>query len=86
MAAARERKPSTSAPISDLKGPIGPEGVTRPKHKRTVTGYGPSEIKAVENSIPEPQRAAWRKFSAKEFKTKEEFEVHKPSDLLSIQS
>ncbi|KAK4971912.1 hypothetical protein LTR28_012840, partial [Elasticomyces elasticus] len=70
----RERKPSTSAPISDLQGPIGPAGVTRPKHKRTVTGYGPGDIKSIEASIPEPQRAAWQKFSAEPFKTKEEFE------------
>jgi starch phosphorylase len=65
MAAApptRERKPSTSAPISDLTGPVGPANFTRPKHKRTVTGFGPSEIKSVEASIPEPQREAWRKF------------------------
>ena len=54
---ARERKPSMSAPLSELQGPVGP-GFTRPKHKRTVTGFGPSEIKAVEASIPEPQRAA----------------------------
>jgi hypothetical protein len=58
----RERRPSTSAPLADLKGPVGPEGFTRPKHKRTVTGFGPGEIKSVEASIPEPQRAAWRKF------------------------
>jgi starch phosphorylase len=57
----RERRPSTSAPIADLKGPVGPN-FTRPKHKRTVTGFGPSEIKSVEASIPEPQREAWRKF------------------------
>jgi starch phosphorylase len=64
MAAApspRERKPSTSAPLGDLQGPVGPS-FTRPKHKRTVTGFGPSEIKNVEASIPEPQREAWRKF------------------------
>ncbi|KAK5004731.1 Non-essential glycogen phosphorylase, partial [Cryomyces antarcticus] len=54
---ARERRPSTSAPISDLKGPIGPN-FSRPKHKRSVTGYGPGEIKNVEASIPEPQRDA----------------------------
>jgi starch phosphorylase len=54
---ARERKPSMSAPLSELQGPVGPD-FTRPKHKRTVTGFGPSEIKAVEASIPEPQRAA----------------------------
>jgi starch phosphorylase len=57
----RERKPSTSAPINDFNGPVGPS-ITRPKHKRTVTGFGPSEIKSVEASIPEPQREAWRKF------------------------
>ena len=57
----RERKPSTSAPLADLKGPIGP-AFSRPKHKRTVTGFGPSEIKSVEASIPEPQREAWRKY------------------------
>lgn len=55
----RERKPSMSAPISDIKGPIGPAGFTRPKHKRTVTGFGPGDIKSVEASIPEPQRAAY---------------------------
>jgi hypothetical protein len=57
----RERRPSTSAPISDLQGPVGPANFTRPKHKRTVTGFGPGEIKTVEASIPEPQREAWRK-------------------------
>lgn len=57
----RERKPSTSAPLAELQGPVGP-GFTRPKHKRTVTGFGPSDIKSVEASIPEPQREAWRKF------------------------
>ncbi len=58
----RERRPSTSAPLADLKGPVGPANFTRPKHKRTVTGFGPGEIKNVEASIPEPQREAWRKF------------------------
>ena len=58
----RERRRSMSAPLADLKGPVGPAGFTRPKHKRTVTGFGPGEIKNVEASIPEPQRAAWRKW------------------------
>jgi hypothetical protein len=44
---ARERRPSTSAPISDLQGPVGP-GFSRPKHKRTFTGFGAGEIKSVE--------------------------------------
>ncbi|KAF2713185.1 glycosyltransferase family 35 protein [Pleomassaria siparia CBS 279.74] len=58
----RERRPSSSAPLADLKGPVGPANFTRPKHKRTVTGFGPGEISNVEASIPEPQRAAWKKF------------------------
>ncbi|KAF2793466.1 glycosyltransferase family 35 protein [Melanomma pulvis-pyrius CBS 109.77] len=71
---ARERRPSMSAPLADLKGPVGPANFTRPKHKRTVTGFGPGEIKNVEASIPEPQRAAWRKFTPKPFATPEDFE------------
>jgi starch phosphorylase len=55
--APRERKPSTSAPISTLTGPVGP-GFSRPKHKRTATGFGPGDIKAVESSIPEHMREA----------------------------
>ncbi|KAF2154147.1 glycosyltransferase family 35 protein [Myriangium duriaei CBS 260.36] len=74
-ATARERRPSTSAPIGDLQGPVGPEGMSRPKHKRTVTGFGASEIKSVEASIPEPQRAAWKKHEAAPFKTKDQFEA-----------
>ncbi|MCJ1278501.1 Non-essential glycogen phosphorylase [Puttea exsequens] len=70
----RERTLSTSAPISDLKGPVGPEGISRPKHKRTATGLGPSEIKAFESSIPEAQREVWRKHSAQGFTTKDQFE------------
>lgn len=53
---ARDRKPSMGAPVSDI-GQVGP-GFSRPKHKRTVTGFGAADIKAVEASIPEPQRAA----------------------------
>jgi hypothetical protein len=49
--APRERRPSTGAPISDLKGPIGPSGITRPKHKRTFTGFGAGEIKSVEGEF-----------------------------------
>ncbi|KAJ5826875.1 Phosphorylase [Penicillium robsamsonii] len=69
----RERRSSFGAPIADLQGPVGP-GFSRPKHKRTFTGLGPAEIKNVEASIPEPLREAWRKHSATEFNTKEEFE------------
>ncbi|KAK6440805.1 Non-essential glycogen phosphorylase [Oleoguttula sp. CCFEE 5521] len=70
----RERKPSSSAPVAEFKTAVGPPGMSRPKHKRTATGFGPGEIKAVEASVPEGQRAAWKKHSAREFKTKEEFE------------
>lgn len=70
----RERRPSTNAPISTLQGPIGPEGISRPKHKRTFTGYGAGDIKSVEASIPDPQRAAWKKFQAQKWATKEDFE------------
>ncbi|KAA8564362.1 hypothetical protein EYC84_011306 [Monilinia fructicola] len=70
----RERRPSTGAPISELQGPVGPAGVTRPKHKRTFTGFGAGEIKSVEASIPEPQREAWKKYTVKAFEKKEDFE------------
>ena len=53
----RIRRQSTSAPITDLQGPIGPD-FTRPKHKRTATGFNAGEIKNVENSIPDEQRDA----------------------------
>lgn len=74
IAVPRERRPSTSAPISDLKGPVGPEGISRPKHKRTFTGFGAGEIKSVEASIPEPQRAAWKKYQTRPFTNTEQFE------------
>ena len=54
----RERKPSIGTPISQLQGPIGP-GFSRPKHKRTATGFGAGDIKAVESSIPEHMREAY---------------------------
>jgi len=52
----RERRPSIGVPVADLL-PVGP-GFSRPKHKRTYTGLGPSDIKAVEATIPEPLREA----------------------------
>ncbi|CCF43291.1 glycogen phosphorylase [Colletotrichum higginsianum] len=70
----RERRPSTGAPIIDVQGSVGPAGISRPKHKRTFTGFGAGEIKSVEASIPEPQREAWSKAQAGPFKSKEEFE------------
>lgn len=55
----RQRRPSTNAPVAELQGPIGPAGMTRPKHKRTVTGLGPSDIKSAEAEIPDAQKAAY---------------------------
>ncbi|KAK3190543.1 Non-essential glycogen phosphorylase [Lecanicillium sp. MT-2017a] len=67
----RQRRPSTSAPIVDIQGSVGPAGISRPKHKRTFTGFGPGEIKT---SIPEPQREAWRRHSVKIFEDADGFE------------
>lgn len=44
----RERRPSMGAPIVDIQGSVSPAGVTRPKHKRTFTGFGAGDIKSVE--------------------------------------
>lgn len=46
----RERRPSMGAPIVDIQGAVGPAGISRPKHKRTITGFGPGEIKNVEGT------------------------------------
>ncbi|KAK0744185.1 glycosyl transferase [Schizothecium vesticola] len=70
----RERRPSTSAPIVDIQGSVGPAGISRPKHKRTFTGFGAGDIKGVEASIPEPQRDAWTKHQTGGFKDKDGFE------------
>ncbi|OAQ63077.2 glycogen phosphorylase [Pochonia chlamydosporia 170] len=70
----RERRPSTSAPIVDITGGVGPAGISRPKHKRTFTGFGAGEIKSVEASIPEPQREAWQRNQITGFTDKDGFE------------
>jgi hypothetical protein len=44
----RERRPSVGAPIVDIQGSVGPAGISRPKHKRTLTGFGAGEIKHIE--------------------------------------
>lgn len=46
----RERRPSVGVPIVDIQGSVGPAGISRPKHKRTLTGFGASEIKTVEGA------------------------------------
>ena len=47
----RERRPSTGAPIVDIQGNVRPAGVSRPKHKRTLTGFTTQEIKSVEGAF-----------------------------------
>ncbi|RYP53899.1 hypothetical protein DL768_001211 [Monosporascus sp. mg162] len=74
LSTSRQRRPSTNAPVVDIVGSVGPAGISRPKHKRTATGFGPGEIKIVEASIPEPQREAWNKHAFEGFKTKDDFE------------
>ncbi|KAK4202833.1 family 35 putative glycosyltransferase [Triangularia verruculosa] len=70
----RQRRPSMGAPIVDIQGSVGPAGISRPKHRRTFTGFGAGEIKSVEASIPEPQREAWLKHQVSGFKDKDSFE------------
>ncbi|KAK4226182.1 family 35 putative glycosyltransferase [Podospora fimiseda] len=47
----RERRPSMGAPLVDIQGSVGPAGISRPKHKRTHTGFGAGEIKSVEGLL-----------------------------------
>ncbi|KAK3398811.1 glycosyl transferase [Sordaria brevicollis] len=70
----RERRPSVGAPLVDIQGGVAPAGVSRPKHKRTLTGFGAGDIKTVEASIPEPQRKAWLEHQTHGFKDKDGFE------------
>lgn len=34
----------------DIQGGVSPSGISRPKHKRTFTGFGATEIKSVEGT------------------------------------
>lgn len=43
------------APIIDIQGNVRPAGISRPKHKRTLTGFTPQEIKSVEGAFPHGQ-------------------------------
>ncbi|KAJ2904385.1 hypothetical protein MKZ38_008170 [Zalerion maritima] len=70
----RSRRPSVGPPIVDIQGGVGPPGMSRPKHQRTFTGFGPQEIRVVEAAIPEPQREAWKKHSVSGFSDKDGFE------------
>ncbi|ODV85919.1 glycosyltransferase family 35 protein [[Candida] arabinofermentans NRRL YB-2248] len=43
-------------------------------HKRSLTGLTPTEIKAIDNSIPIKAREIWAKYSVKEFTTVDELQ------------
>jgi starch phosphorylase len=65
----------SNPPVSATPPPPGVvEPHLRPKHKRTHTGFGIREIKAVEASIPQQLRETWRKLAAAEFAGKEAFQ------------
>ncbi|GME67268.1 unnamed protein product [[Candida] boidinii] len=49
--------------------------VLRRSHRRTLTGFTPNEIKAIDAAIPIKKREIWTKYAVKEFET--------PSDLQS---
>lgn len=69
-------KLASTSPFSTSSGsaPNPEDYPKRPRHKRTATGFGTKEIKAVEASIPKHLREAWKQFAAKEFSSKEEFQ------------
>ncbi|KAH3665908.1 hypothetical protein OGAPHI_004097 [Ogataea philodendri] len=46
-----------------------------PAHKRSLTGFTPTEIKAIDNSIPIKAREAWQRFGTKEFQSSDELEA-----------
>ena len=54
----RQRRPSTSAPFAEMQGTMGPPGISRPKHERTVPRFGATDIKSVEAEIPDEQKIA----------------------------
>lgn len=43
----------------EIQGAVGPAGITRPKHKRTFTGFGAGEIKSVEGELLPPPAIAF---------------------------
>lgn len=76
----RERRPSMGAPIVDIHGSIGPAGVSRPKHKRTFTGFGAGEIKNVEGKTSSELQSYLRERSSPQV---EEAKGHTCSALLA---
>lgn len=69
------RPVAASIPAPGVSGvPSVVDPPQRPRHKRTHTGFGVREIKAVEASIPEQLRNTWRTLAAAEFEGKEAFQ------------
>lgn len=57
--------------MASYESPASPR---RRYHKRSMTGFTPTEIKAIDQSIPIKAREAWTKYSVKEFTTSDQLE------------
>lgn len=64
--------PSTTSSTSPFAGsaslptPNPEDYPQRPRHRRTATGFGSREIKAVQASIPDHLKESWAKFVSDE--------------------
>ncbi len=57
--------------MSGFQTPASPR---RRFHKRSMTGFTPTEIKAIDQSIPIKAREAWTRYAVKEFATPDDLE------------
>ncbi len=62
---------------SVYKGDSLPENgeTLRPRHRRTPTGFGRTEMKRAEANLSEPARRVWHKYAMGEIETKEQFQA-----------
>ncbi|GMG27013.1 unnamed protein product [Ambrosiozyma monospora] len=62
--------------MSSIPSPSPSMNSTLPRrsHKRTLTGFTPTEIKAIDSSVPLITREKWSKFAVKEFSNVEELQ------------
>ncbi|GME77667.1 unnamed protein product [Ambrosiozyma monospora] len=62
--------------MSSIPSPAASISSAHPRrsHKRTLTGFTPTEIKAIDSSVPIATREKWTKFGVKEFTNVEELE------------
>lgn len=66
------RRDSYSGASAEIASPQA--DLPRPRHIRRLTGISPAEIKAIDSSIPQKSREAWKKFKVENFSTREDFE------------